>query len=147
MTTTLIIIALFILNIILIIKLGPYKAHIASGIELTLTGGFLAGYWFGYLTGIMVSVVFMLSSYIASMSFSPSMLITVPGSVILGIIGAYCASLSIDITSIAIMGVILYCIITDLIILKVFGHEYFFDCVISDMGAVFINTFVFILFF
>lgn len=147
MSNVLILLLIFVINIILIVKLGKLKEHVAAGFELTLAGCFLAGYWFGFIWGIVIAIIFMATSYFAQLSFSPAMLVTIPSSAILGIFGAIVASAGWTVASSAIIGIIVYCILTDVLIVLIFGSEDIFLYLLSDLGAIFINTFMFKLFF
>lgn len=147
MIKTVLIILLFVVNIILIRKTGSWKSSIAAGFELTLTGAFLAGYWFGIGAGIWVAMIFMLSSYLATIDISPSMLITIPVSTVVGIAGAIAANSGGSILAFALGGIILHCLISDVILLALMGKEEFLSYLVSDLGHIVVNTTVFRVFF
>lgn len=138
---------LFVGNIILIRKLAPYRETFAGGIELTLAGVFLAGYWFGTKTGILLGIVFMASSYLANFDITPSMIITLPASALLGAFGAMMANTSASIVAAAMIGVVGYCVICDLLMVKILGEEDYFNMIATDAGIIAVNLVMFRLFF
>ena len=65
-------------HIFLVNVLRGLKNNIASGVDFALTGGFLAGYWFGFKWGFIIGCIFALTNNIVQMEFYPSLFVLIP---------------------------------------------------------------------
>jgi len=125
-------IIIFVVNILIIIVTRKHSTMVA-GLDITLTGCFLSGYWLNFSSGVLISLLFMISSYVALIDITPTMLITIPVSFIVFICGTLTASTNIPIMVGVIIGLLLYSLISDLLIFKVFGTEDVFLIMFSDI--------------
>lgn len=147
MLRLLVLLLLFVANVVLIRKLAPYKETLAGGIELTLAGVFLSGYWFGAKTGILLGLLFMVSSYLVNFDISPSMFIAIPISVLLVLFGAIAAKSGMTLAGTAMIGILIYCIVTDLVFIKLVGDNDYYNMFMTDAGILATNWLVFHLLF
>lgn len=139
---------LLILNVIVIFHLRGLKSSVAAGIEFTLTGIFLAGYWLGYKWGIIIGIIFILSSYLSQIDvINPYMLITFPLSIIVSIAGAFTAQANFSIITSAICVIAVYCLLSDLLMTKLLGESDYVQLFMYDIGAILVNYVFFRMFF
>ncbi|MFT4343117.1 MAG: hypothetical protein ACMXYE_00035 [Candidatus Woesearchaeota archaeon] len=134
-------------HVVLVHVLKGLKNSIASGIDFSLTGAFLAGYWFGWKWGFIVGIIFALTNNIIQMEFYPSMLLLIPMTGVVGIWGTFVAIYNLPILMSVLIGVIAYAIITDIGMMTLFGERDFVMMGSFFLGSLIINWIFFDLFF
>jgi hypothetical protein len=134
-------------HVTLVASLRGLKNNVAAGVDFALTGAFLSGYWFGFKWGFILGCIFMLSNFIATMEFWPSMFIMIPMCGFVGIWGALVPIMGIPIMTGIMAGVIGYAIINDFLMFTLFGEKDFIMFVMHFIGAIVINWVFFDLFF
>jgi len=142
-----IIVAIFVVNLYFLHKYRSLKSTVLGGIDFTLTGAFLAGYWFGYKIGIIFAFVFMLSYYAISLDFGMHSISNMLVVCILGVIGAFSASIGANILTAALVGIIFHCLLSDIIAIAVLGESDILSLFMFDFGAIFFNYIFFKVFF
>jgi hypothetical protein len=139
--------ALFGMHIMLVNVLRGLKNNIASGIDFALTGGFLAGYWFGWKWGFILGCIFAITNNIVQMEFFPSLFILIPCTGLMGFWGWIVATAGFPVLISVIIGVIIYAIITDVGMMTLFGERDFIMMGSFFLGSLVINWIFFNLFF
>ncbi|MBN1275421.1 hypothetical protein JXA12_03960 [Candidatus Woesearchaeota archaeon] len=134
-----ILLLIFIANVILVRKLLPYQETIARGVEITLVGALLSGYWFGPKAGLLLGGAFIASSFAASAYIGPELLVALPAGMLLGLFGAAAAKTGISIGTAGVMGILLYCAVIDIILIKAFGEDDYLGMAVSDLGLIATN--------
>ncbi|MFT4303658.1 MAG: hypothetical protein ACMXYG_03770 [Candidatus Woesearchaeota archaeon] len=147
MFNILLIMILYACHIGIVTVLRGLKNNIASGIDFSLTGAFLAGYWFGWKWGLIIGCIFAITNNIVQMEFYPSMFILIPATGLLGIWGSFVGFMGLPILSSVIIGVIVYAIITDIIMMTLLGERDFVMMGGFFLGSLLINWIFFDLFF
>lgn len=123
------------------------KHSVMSGVEFSLTGGFLAGYWYGWQIGFIVGCIFMLTSYLVALQMFPSVMYLVPLCGLLGIWGAGAASMGVGVFNGAMIGVVGYCLLSNTGLFLIFGERDFVMMLSYFLGAVLVNWIFFEAFF
>ncbi|MCB9359399.1 hypothetical protein H6503_05690 [Candidatus Woesearchaeota archaeon] len=147
MLNFLLITALYGAHIVIVNVLRGLKNNIASGIDFSLTGAFLAGYWFGWKWGLILGMIFALTNNIVQMEFYPSMFILIPATGVFGIWGSFVAFAGIPILGSVVAGVVVYAIITDVLMMTLFGERDFVMMGGFFLGSLVLNWVFFDLFF
>jgi len=134
-------------HIFLVNVLRGLKNNIASGVDFALTGGFLAGYWFGFKWGFIIGCIFALTNNIVQMEFYPSLFVLIPCTGFMAIWGGVVAGLGLPVLSSVLIGVIVYAIVTDILMMTLFGERDFVMMGSFFLGSIVINWIFFDLFF
>jgi hypothetical protein len=134
-------------HVMLVNVLRGLKNNVASGIDFSLTGAFLAGYWFGWKWGLILGCIFALTNNLVQMEFFPSLFVLIPATGLLGVWGWITAIYGLPILSSVIIGVIVYAIITDLLMMTLLGERDFVMMGSFFIGSLVINWIFFELFF
>ncbi|MFH1398763.1 MAG: hypothetical protein ABIG95_01475 [Candidatus Woesearchaeota archaeon] len=145
MVKAFILLGIFLLNLYVLNKFRALS-RVAAGIDFTLTGAFLAGYWFGFKTGFYIGLLFMLSYYAMTLDFGMHTIINTVLCGIVGLIGAFAFQSGIQAKIAGIATVIIFCLLSDSISLWI-GERDFFSLFMFDAGAILFNFIIFRIFF
>jgi len=141
------ILIIYACHIAIVNVLRGLKNNIASGIDFSLTGGFLAGYWFGWKWGLILGCIFALSNNFVQMEFYPSMFILVPFTGLIGVWGSFVAFASLPLLPAVIGGIIVYAVVSDICMILFFGESDYVMMASFLLGSVVFNWIFFDLFF
>ena len=131
------ILVLYAAHVLLVHVLKGLKNTVASGIDFSLTGAFLAGYFFGWKWGFIIGVIFGITNNIVQMEFFPSLMFLVPMTGVMGIWGALTVVMGWAVLPAVLVGVVFYALITDALMMFILGER---DYVM--MGSFFIGSLV-----
>lgn len=123
------------------------KSSVAGGLDLTLTGTFLAGYWFGYKWGLILGIIFMITYYAISVDFGLHSVLNTIVCALMSITAATMSNIGMPIPIAGITSVIIYCVISDLSAIIMLGERNLFSLFMFDFGAIFMNYIFFKMFF